>query len=63
MRFWVKEYLDRMLARDAINMLIKKRFEEEGIEIPFPIRTVHMETGEIRKSEEKKQVKKREKNV
>jgi small-conductance mechanosensitive channel len=43
MRFWVKEYLDRMLARDAINMLIKKRFEEEGIEIPFPIRTVHME--------------------
>ncbi len=43
MRCWVKEYLDRMLAKDAINMLIKKRFEEEGIEIPFPIRTVHME--------------------
>jgi MscS family membrane protein len=46
MRFWVKEYLDRMLARDAINMLIKKRFEEEGIEIPFPIRTVHMKSNE-----------------
>jgi MscS family membrane protein len=42
MRFWVREYLDRIAAKDAINMLIKKRFEEEGIEIPFPIRTVYM---------------------
>ena len=30
MMFWVKEYSDRRSAKDAINMLIKKRFEEEG---------------------------------
>ena len=46
MMFWVKEYLDRRAAKDAINMTIKKRFEEEGIEIPFPIRTVHMKQEE-----------------
>jgi small-conductance mechanosensitive channel len=43
--FWVEDYLKLFATTDKINMLILSRFTENGIEIPFPIRTVIMEKG------------------
>lgn len=43
--FWVEEYSRLFSATDKINSLILRRFNESGIEIPFPIRTVIMEKG------------------
>jgi len=40
--FWVKEYSLLFSVTDKINSLIIRRFNENGIEIPFPIRTVIM---------------------
>ena len=42
MSFWVENYSVRYATQDKINMEIKKRFEEESIEIPFPVRTIVM---------------------
>ena len=41
--FWVDEYSSLFAISDKINSLIIKRFREQGIAIPFPTRTVHME--------------------
>jgi len=38
----VKEYTDQYLAQHEIRKRVFKRFKKEGIEIPFPIRTVHL---------------------
>ncbi|MDO8886544.1 mechanosensitive ion channel family protein [Candidatus Oleimmundimicrobium sp.] len=38
----VKEYADQYLAQSELRKRIFKRFKEEGIEIPFPIRTVYV---------------------
>lgn len=38
----VKEYINKYLVRHEFIKALHKRYEEEGIEIPFPIRTVHM---------------------
>jgi len=43
--FWVEEYSRQFSATDKINSLIIRRFTENSIEIPFPIRTVIMEKG------------------
>ena len=40
MAYWVDSYSIRFATQDKINMEINSRFEKEGIEIPFPIRTV-----------------------
>ncbi len=40
--YWVSNYRSKFDITDEINMEIKKRFEEENIEIPFPQRDVHM---------------------
>ncbi len=37
---WLKSALDGMQAHSDINYAIKKRFDNEGIEIPFPHRTI-----------------------
>jgi len=42
---WVEEYSGLFAATDKVNTLILRRFSENGIEIPFPIRTVIMEKG------------------
>ena len=38
----VKEFTDQYLAQHELRKRIFKRFKEEGIEIPFPQRTVHL---------------------
>jgi MscS family membrane protein len=43
--FWVQEYVRLFSVTDNINSLIIRRFNENGIEIPFPIRTVIVEKG------------------
>jgi len=43
--FWVEEYSQLFAVTDRINSNILRRFNENGIEIPFPIRTVIMEKG------------------
>ncbi|MBI5287104.1 MAG: mechanosensitive ion channel [Deltaproteobacteria bacterium] len=45
MFFWVEDYKELGLVTDQINMEIKRRFEGEGIEIPYPIRTVYVKGG------------------
>lgn len=43
--FWVDEYERLFAATDKINTQIIRRFRENNIEIPYPIRTVIMEKG------------------
>jgi len=43
--FWVEEYGQLFAVTDRINSLLLRRFNESGIEIPFPTRTVIMEKG------------------
>jgi small-conductance mechanosensitive channel len=46
----VREFTDQYLAQHELRKRILKRFREEGIEIPFPQRTVYLrEEGEERK--------------
>lgn len=40
----VAEFVDQYLVQHELRKRIFRRFREEGIEIPFPIRTVHMKT-------------------
>lgn len=40
--FRVNEYVDKFLAQHEFIKRLHKRYNQEGIEIPFPIRTVHM---------------------
>ena len=39
---WIEDATKKIDVIDHINSRIKERFEEENIEIPFPIRTLHM---------------------
>lgn len=41
MIYTVEKFTDKIPSQDAINMLVLKRFQEEGIEIPFPTRVVY----------------------
>ena len=40
--YWVADLREQFRIGDQVNMEIKRRFEEENIEIPFPQRDVHM---------------------
>lgn len=39
---WIKNPGDKFTVIDRVNTLINSRFKEEGIEIPFPTRTLIM---------------------
>jgi len=39
--YTTEKFGDKVPSQDAINMLILKRFQEDGIEIPFPTRVVY----------------------
>jgi len=41
----VQEFVDQYLAQHELRKRIFKRFKEEGIEIPFPHRTVYLKEG------------------
>lgn len=41
----VSEFVDQYLVQHELRKRIFKRFREEGIEIPFPIRTIYMKNG------------------
>jgi len=41
--FWVEEYGVLFGTTDKVNSLIMRRFTEQGIEIPFPVRTIKLE--------------------
>ena len=43
--FWVESYERLFVVTDKLNTLILRRFDENGIEIPFPTRTVITEKG------------------
>ena len=40
--FRVHEYVNKFMARHEFIKRLHKRYKQEGIEIPFPIRTVHL---------------------
>lgn len=41
---YVENYRERFQTLDELNVAIKKRFDAEGIEIPFPQRDLHLRT-------------------
>lgn len=43
---YIKEFVDQYLVQHELRKRIFKRFKEEGIEIPFPIRTIYMKKEE-----------------
>jgi small-conductance mechanosensitive channel len=45
----VKEYTDQYLIKHDFIKRLHKRYREEGIEIPFPIRTIHVKNAETAK--------------
>jgi small-conductance mechanosensitive channel len=47
----VKEFVNKYLVRHEFIKALHKRYKEEGIEIPFPIRTVHMKGTDFDKPE------------
>lgn len=48
-RFWIygKSGLDKMKAKSNLIIELKKAFDKEGIEIPFPIRTLELKNREL----------------
>ncbi|MGA1793701.1 MAG: mechanosensitive ion channel family protein [Thermoplasmatota archaeon] len=48
--FWVKDFNEQWRVASEIRERIYKRFEQEGIEIPFPQRVIHMAPGEQNKN-------------
>jgi len=47
----VKEFVNKYLVRHEFVKALHKRYKEEGIEIPFPIRTVYMKGTDFYKPE------------
>ena len=41
----VSEFVDQYLAQHELRKRIFRRFRKEGVEIPFPIRTIHVKNG------------------
>ena len=48
-RFWIygKSGVDKLKAKSEIIIQLKKAFDEKGITIPFPIRTLHLDDGSL----------------
>ncbi len=50
---YVKEFVDQYLAQHELRKRIFERFKKEGIEIPFPIRTVYLKEEDAARREGK----------
>ena len=50
--FWIEKPQDRGRIVDEINSKIYKQFHAENIEIPFPQRTIHMQSSAVKTSNE-----------
>jgi small-conductance mechanosensitive channel len=51
-KFWIKDYPNFYRIEDAVQSKIWYLFKENGIEIPFPIRTVHLHKADSREKKE-----------
>lgn len=48
LRVWTREYTTKpFILQSELNYAISKKFKENGIEIPFPQRDIHIRTGEL----------------
>ncbi|MBI5327743.1 MAG: mechanosensitive ion channel family protein [Deltaproteobacteria bacterium] len=47
MFYWIDNCFDIFIAQDGLNSEIKKRFEQEGIEMPYPTKTVYVKEGKL----------------
>ncbi|OGX16916.1 MAG: hypothetical protein A2105_00970 [Omnitrophica WOR_2 bacterium GWF2_63_9] len=45
-RLGAKEYVDQYLLKHEFVKRLHKRYDQENITIPFPIRTIHMQHAE-----------------
>jgi len=45
-RLGAKEYVDQYLLKHEFVKRLHKRYDQENITIPFPIRTIHMQQTE-----------------
>lgn len=43
----VADYKDAFVTTDQLNMEVNRRFAEEGVEIPFPQRDIHIRSGKL----------------
>ena len=48
--FWIEKPKDRGRIVDEINSKIYKQFHVENIEIPFPQRTIHLQSSDVNTS-------------
>jgi small-conductance mechanosensitive channel len=53
MKFWIKDYGRRNFIRDAIMTQVWYAFKFYGVQIPFPIRTVHLKEREELEAEDR----------
>ena len=51
LHLWIEKPEDRGRIVDEINSDIYKRFKDENIEIPFPQRTIHVQTPNVLNAE------------
>ncbi|MBI3755727.1 MAG: mechanosensitive ion channel, partial [Deltaproteobacteria bacterium] len=47
MFYWVENCFDLFPIQDEINSQIKKRFEKECIEMPYPTRAIYVKEGKL----------------
>ncbi|HBR16464.1 MAG: mechanosensitive ion channel protein MscS [Deltaproteobacteria bacterium RIFCSPLOWO2_12_FULL_43_16] len=47
MFYWIENCFDLFIIQDEINSQIKKRFEQGGIEIPYPVRTIYVKEAKL----------------
>ena len=62
LRFWIRDYGEQQRIKDSIMTRIWYAFRFYGIEIPFPIRTVHMKEEE-QLAREEEEIRRRVKTV
>lgn len=47
MFYWIENCFDLFIIQDEINSQLKKMFEQEGIEIAYPVKTIYVKEGKL----------------